>query len=68
MNIQINFKKIRENEYDSQFKDYRDTSQDEKLKYVNDKLSKLATHKKLQKLNLNDGMMDFDATSKSYVG
>ena len=56
-------RKIMENEHHSQFKDYRDINQDEKSKYVNDKLSKLPIQKKLQKLNLNDVMMDFDATS-----
>ena len=56
-------RKIIENENDSQFKNYRDINQDEKPKNVNDELSKLPLHKKLQKLNLIDVMMDFDATS-----
>ena len=34
-----------------------------KIKYVNDKLSKLKKHEKVQKLYLNDGTMEFDATS-----
>ena len=32
-------------------------------KHINKKLNKLPIHKKLQNLNLNDVMMDFDATS-----
>ena len=56
-------RKIIEHAYDSQFKDKRDINQDEKSKHVNDKLTKLPLHKKLQKLNLNDVVMNFDATS-----
>ena len=55
--------KIKENEYDSQFEDYRDINREERTKHINKELNKLAIHKKLQKLNLNDVMMDFDATS-----
>ena len=56
-------RKIIQNEYGSQFKDYRDIIQGEKSKYINNKLSKLSLHKNLQKLNSNGVMMDFDATS-----
>ena len=56
-------RKILENEYDSQFKYYRDIDQKERNKYINNQLSKLPLHEQLQKLNLNDDMMDFDATS-----
>ena len=35
----------------------------ERTKHTNKKLNKLTIHKSLQKLNLNDVMMDFDATS-----
>ena len=56
-------RKIIEYEFDSQFEDYRDKNEEERIKQVNDKLSKLPIHEKLQKLNLNDVMMDFDATS-----
>ena len=38
-------------------------NEDEKTKYVNDKLSKLTIHNKLKKLDLNEIGMDFDATS-----
>ena len=56
-------RKIIEHEYDLQFDDYRDNDEEERNKHINKELSKLAIHKKLQKLNLNDVMMDFDATS-----
>ena len=52
-----------EDEYDSQFNDYRDIDEEERTEHINKELNKLPIHKKLQKLNLNDVMMDFDATS-----
>ena len=58
-----NHKEAIENEIISQPGDYRDISQDEKAKYVNNKLSKLAIHSKLQKLNLKKVAMDFGCTS-----
>ena len=48
LNIQINIK-IFEDKYDSQSEDYRDINEVEKSKCVNDKLSKLPIHEKLQK-------------------
>ena len=56
-------RKIIEDDYDSKFKDYRDIDEEERTKHINKELNKLPIHKKLQKLNLNDVMMDFDATS-----
>ena len=44
------------------FKDCRDNYEKERIKHFNKGLNKLPIHKKLQKLNLNDIMMDFDAT------
>ena len=55
-------RKLLENVYDSQFDDYRGVNQEERAKYINNKLNKLPIHEKLQKLNLNDVMADFDAT------
>ena len=52
-----------ENELDSQFDDYRENNQGEKEKFGNDKLDKLPLQEKLQKLNLDDVVMEFDATS-----
>ena len=56
-------RKIIENEYDSNFKDYRDIDEEERSEHINKELNKLPIHKKLQKLDVNDVMMDFDATS-----
>ena len=56
-------RKIIEEEYDSNFKDYRDIDEEERTEHINKELNKLPIHKKLQKLDLNDVMMDFDATS-----
>ena len=56
-------RKIIEDEYDSKFKDYRDIDVEERTEHINKELNKLPIHKKLQKLNHNDVMMDFDATS-----
>ena len=54
--------KILEDEYDSQFDDFRDISREVKEKYVNGKHNFLRIHEKLQKVNLNDLIMNFDAT------
>ena len=56
-------RKIIEGEYDSKFKDYRGIDEEERTENINQELNKLPIHKKLQTLNLNDVMMDFDATS-----
>ena len=56
-------RKIIENQYDSQFEDCRDINQEQRTKHINEELSKLAIHKKFKKLNLNDVMMGFEATS-----
>ena len=56
-------RKILEDEYDSQFNDYGDNDEEERTEHINKELNKLPKHKKLQKLNLNDAMMDFDAKS-----
>ena len=56
-------RKIIENEFESQYKDYRDTDQKERRKHINNKLSKLPIQKKFSKQNLKDVMMNFDATS-----
>ena len=56
-------RKITEDDYDSKFKDYRDIDEEERTENINKELNKLPIHKKLQKLNLNDDVMDFDATS-----
>ena len=55
-------KKI-ENEYDSQFEDYRNNIRGERTKYINVKLSKLSILGKITELDLDDIMTDFDVTS-----
>ena len=40
-------RKSKEKEFDSKFEDYRDIIQEEKSKYVSDKLSRLKIHEKL---------------------
>ena len=56
-------KKIREEEYDSQSNGYRDVDEEERTEHINKELNKMPTHKKLQKLNGDVDLMDFDATS-----
>ena len=56
-------RKTFETENDSQFKDYRDINNEERTKFYNDKLSKLPIHDKVKKRDLDNVMMDFDATS-----
>ena len=56
-------RKIIEDEYDSQFNHYRYNDEEERTEHINKELNKLPMHEKLQKLNLNDVMMDFDATN-----
>ena len=56
-------RKIIEDKYDSQFNDCRDNDEEERTEHINKELNKLPIHEKLQKLNLNDVMLDFDATS-----
>ena len=55
-------REIKKEEYDSQFNDYRDNDEEERTKNINEEVNKLAKPKKLQILNPNDVMMDFDAT------
>ena len=56
-------RKILEDKYESQFNDCRDNDEEARTEHINKELNKLPIHKKLQKLNVNDVMMDFDATS-----
>ena len=57
------YRTIIEGGYDSQFENYSKINQEENKKNTNDKLSNFTIHQKIQKLNLNNVMMDFDATS-----
>ena len=54
---------IYEKEYESQFNDYRDEDEDEKEKYINEKLGNLRIHKLLKQIELFHLLWDFDAVS-----
>ena len=54
---------IYEKEYESQFNDYRHENEEEKEKYINEKLSNLELHKLLKQIELKELLWDFDATS-----
>ena len=54
---------IYEKEYESQFNDYRDEDEDEKEKYINEKLGNLRIHKLLKQIELVHLLWDFDAVS-----
>ena len=55
--------KIFEKEYESQFDDYRDENDEEKVKYINENLSELPIHKLIKQIKLVELLWDFDATS-----
>ena len=55
--------KIFEKEYESQFEDYRHENEDEKKKYVKEKLSNLRLHKLIQRIELVQLLWDFNAVS-----
>ena len=54
---------VYEKEYESKINDYRDEDEDEKEKYINEKLSNLRIHKLLKQLELILLLWDFDAVS-----
>ena len=57
-------RKIIENEYGSQFNDYRDNDEAERTEHINKEHNKQPVHKKIQKLDVNnDVMMDMDGNS-----
>ena len=51
-----------ETEFDSQFEKYRAKNQEEGTENISDKLSKFSILEKVRESNINDVMMDFDAT------
>ena len=54
---------IFEKEYENQFNDYRDENEDEKQKFINEKLSNLRLHKITKPIELIHLLWDFDAVS-----
>ena len=63
MNYENKHFKIIEKEYESKFEDYRDIDEEEKEKYINEKLSKLPIHQLIKQLKLDELLGDFDAVS-----
>ena len=57
------FKNKYEAEYLSNYSDYRQVKQQDKDRYINEKLTELDISKKLKALNRDDLLMAFDATS-----
>ena len=57
------FYDIYKKEYENQFNDYRDEDEDDKEKYINEKLGNLRIHKLLKQLELIHLLWDFDAVS-----
>ena len=53
--------KIFQEEFESNFNDYRDEREEKKEKFINEKLSELPNHKFLQQLSLNVSLWGFDA-------
>ena len=49
-------------EFDSKYEDYRDIYEEGRTKHINKNFNKLPIHQKLQKINLDNVLMDFDAT------
>ena len=54
---------ISEKEYENQFNDYRHENEEEKQKYINEKLSNLRLHQLIQRTKLVHLLWDFDAVS-----
>ena len=56
-------KKPKEREFESSFEDYRKINVEKKDDYNKNQLSTVTNNEKLQKFNLTDVQLDFDATS-----
>ena len=52
-----------EKEYENQFSNYRDDNEEEKQKYINEKLGNLRIHKLKKQKELTHLLWDFDAVS-----
>ena len=57
------YEKVDENAFDSKYEHYRDIDQKDRAKKLEKKLSKLNIHWKLQKRDINNVGVDYDATS-----
>ena len=56
------FKKF-EKEYENQITDYRNENEEEKEKFINEKLSQLPIHQLIKQIKLDELLWDFDAVS-----
>ena len=54
--------------YANQFNDYRHGDEEEKEKYINEKLSKLPIHQLIKQIEFDELLWDFEFLSKCYVG
>ena len=54
--------KIFEKEYENQFNDYELENEEEKQKFINEKLSNLRLHKLIKQIELSHLLWDFDAS------
>ena len=59
----LNEERRLENQYDSNSDDYRIINDEEINNYNSEKLSQIPIHMNLKQLDLNDTILDFDATS-----
>ena len=55
--------KLSEKENESKFNDYRDENEDEKEKFINEKLSQLPLHQLIKQIKLDELLWDFGAVS-----
>ena len=55
--------KIFEKEFENQFDDYRNENEEDKEKYINEKLSQLPIHQLKKQIKLEELLWDFDAVS-----
>ena len=59
LNFKNKYFKIFEKEYENQFSDYRHQDEEEKEKYINEKLSKLPIHRLIKQIKLIELLWDF---------
>ena len=67
MEAYLNYKnkhfKILGKEYENQLNDYRDEDDEEKEKFINEKLSQFAIHQLIKRIKLDELLWDYDANS-----
>ena len=63
MNYKNKHYKVFEEEYESNFSDYRDENLEENRKYINEKISDLPIHQLIRQLKIIELLWDFDCVS-----